>query len=66
MRAVLKGTKIYFDDDLTLLQQEHKQEDEKGDGSQRSWKVGHLPKWKCYYPGENRQRGADYKREGKC
>ena len=29
MRAVLKGTKIYLDDDLTLLQQEHKQEEMK-------------------------------------
>ena len=43
MRAVLKGTKIYLDDDLTLLQQERKRE-----GLKKVMAAREAGKWAIY------------------
>ena len=43
MLAVLKGTEIYLDDDLTLLQQKHKQE-----GLKKVMAAREAGKWAIY------------------
>lgn len=42
MKAVLKGTKIYLNDDLTILQQEHKREGMKQVMTAKKWEMGYL------------------------
>ena len=47
MRSVLTGTKIYLDDDLTILQQEHKRE-----GLKQAMATREQGKWAVYRDGK--------------